>query len=178
MCTLAPAARGRSHEERQARADRIGEGHVADDAVAEERIGAMARAVDELMGEDDVGRRVLHFQRADRGRRQDGVYAEELEAVDVGAVVDLAGRVAMAASVTGQKGHAGAVDLADHIRIGRCAERRLHRPFVDDGQPFHGVDARASNDADADVRHDLNLFSDASMAARTRSARATASNPS
>src|SRR3954452_19368649 len=149
MHARAGLARDLAHRERRAGADRIGETDVRDDAVAEEGVGAVARAVDELVREDDVGRRVLLFHRADRAGGEDRVDAEELEAEEIRAVIQFAGREAVAASVTGEKSHADAVDFTDDVRVGWIAERRLDPPFVDDGQPFHLIQAGAADDADA-----------------------------
>src|SRR3954453_12878075 len=118
-------ARDLAHRERRAGADRIGETDVRHDAVAEERVRAVPRAVDELVREDDVGRRVLLFHRSDRARGEDRVNAEELEAEEVGAIVQFGGREAVAASVAREKGDADAVDFADDVGIRWLAERRL-----------------------------------------------------
>src|ERR1700757_4772105 len=50
---------------------------------------ARSVAVDELVGKDEVGRPVHLLHRADRAGGEDRLHAEELEAEDVRAVVDL-----------------------------------------------------------------------------------------
>ena len=82
------------------------EADVRDEPVAEEGADAAARAIDELIGNDEIERRVLLFQAADRARRQDAFDAERLEAVDVGAEVQLRRHQPVADAVPRQERHA------------------------------------------------------------------------
>ena len=66
-------------------ADGVAEGDVADDAVAEEGGGAGEGAVDELVGDDEVGGLVLFLEAADGADGEDAGDAERLHGVDVGA---------------------------------------------------------------------------------------------
>ena len=77
------------HDVAQRPAERMREPDVRDEAVAEERADAPARAIEELIGHDEVERLVVLAQAADRARREDPLDAEHLEAVDVGAEVQL-----------------------------------------------------------------------------------------
>src|SRR6478735_9320446 len=97
---------------------------VRDDAVAEERADAAARAIDELIGKQEIRRRVLLLQATDGARREDPLDAEGLHAEDVGAVVELAGVQAMPLAVTRQERDALAAQGREHVRPGRIAERR------------------------------------------------------
>ena len=151
MRTRSGGARRFAHEERYARADRVRERHVTDDAVAEEGIRAMARAVDELVGEDDVRGVIVLLHRADRARGEDRMHAEFLEGEDVGAVVHFGGIEAVASPVSRQKGHADAVHVADHERIGGRAERGLDHSLLDDVEALHRIQAGAADDADWNV---------------------------
>ena len=65
------------------------EADVRDEAAAEERADAAARAIDELIGKHEVERRVLLLQAADRAGREDPLDAQQLHAEDVGAKVQL-----------------------------------------------------------------------------------------
>ena len=76
---------------------------VRDEPAAEERADAPLRAIEELIGHDDVERLVLLLQAADRARRQDPLDAEHLEAVDVRAEVQLRRQDAMPDAVPRQK---------------------------------------------------------------------------
>src|SRR5207302_2191363 len=53
------------------------------------------------------------------------------------------------AAVTGETSHAHAVDLPDDVGIGWIAERRFDLALLEDGQPFHLIEAGAADDADA-----------------------------
>ena len=57
-------------------ADRIAKGDVAHDAVAKESGDAMKGAIDELVGNDEVGGLVLFLERADGGDGEDALDAE------------------------------------------------------------------------------------------------------
>ncbi len=133
-------------------ADRVGEGNVGDDAVAEEgEVGAAFGAVDELVDGDDVGGFVLFFERADGADADDVADAELFHAVDVGAVVELAGEDFVAAAVTGEEHDVAVGDAAGEKVIGGFAERGgdANPAFVLDG--FHLVKAAAADDADFHV---------------------------
>src|SRR6185295_18641111 len=123
---------------------------------AEEGVLAVAGAVVELVGDEDVRRPVLQLQRA-YGRDGDELLdSQHLEAVDVGAVVDLGGQQAMAAAVAGQKGHGAAFQLAEDIGVRRNAERCLDPALFADLHPLHLVQAAAADNTDTDVSHQGN----------------------
>ena len=148
---------GRAEEDlAQGLADRVAEGHVGHDAVAEEGGPAGAlRAVDELVDEDDVAGDHLLLQGANRADADDPGHTQHLHAEDVGGVVHLARGEAMAAPVTGQEDHLDrlaaaleAFDPTDDVRVTGVAEGRLDALFVHIYQPFHLVEATAPNDTD------------------------------
>ena len=141
------------HQHRGAGADRVGEGDMRDDAVAEVGVSAVARPIDELVREDDVGRRVRLFHRPDRAGGEDRVHAERLEPVDVRAVVDLGRHVAVTAAVARKERDLHAVDVAEDVRVRGVAERRRDHPLVHDVEARHVVQAGAADDADGDVCH-------------------------
>jgi hypothetical protein len=64
-----------------------------------------ARAVEELIGEDEIERPMLFLERADRAERNNALDAQRFHGVDVGAEVQLRGRDAMPAPVPRQKRH-------------------------------------------------------------------------
>ena len=103
------------------------EADVRDQPAAEERRDAAARAIEELIGNDEVERLVLLLQAADRARREDVLDAERLEAEDVGAEVQLRRHQPMPDAVPREKGDALAAQRADDVRRGRLAERRRDR---------------------------------------------------
>ena len=129
-------------------ADWIAESDVADDSIAKEGGDAMEGAVDELIGDDEVGGLVLFFERADGGDGKDALDAEFLEGVDVGAEIQLRRQDAVAAAVACEKGNLAAFQFAKHEWVGRIAERRLHPLFVQVGESGHGIKPTAADDAD------------------------------
>ena len=98
-------------------ADGVGEADVGDEALAEEGRDAAAGAVEELIGEDEVLRAVLFFERTDGAERDDALDAERFHAVDVGPKVELRGRDAMSAAVTGEEGDAASGEVAEDVIV-------------------------------------------------------------
>src|SRR3990172_10004610 len=80
-------------------------------------------------------------QRPHRADRDDVRHAEALERVDVGAVVDLRGRDAVAAAVPRQKDHAFAAKLAHQEFVRWAAEGRLGLDPTGVFQPLDVIDA-------------------------------------
>jgi hypothetical protein len=157
---VAPAARDAADRDvDQARADRLGERDVGHQAVAEEGVDAVAGAVEELVGDDDVGRLVVDLQRADGGDRDQLLDSQRLEAVDVGAVVELGRRQPVAASVARQEGDRAPVQLADDVGVRRLAERRRDPPLLAHHQPLHLVEAAAADHTDTNIAHGETLLS-------------------
>ena len=68
-------------------ADRIAKGHMADDSLSEKSGVAQGCAVDELIGDNELGRFVFQLERADRGDGDDPFHAQLLHGEDVGAEV-------------------------------------------------------------------------------------------
>ncbi len=97
----------------------------------------MEGAIDELVGDYEVGGLVLLFERADRGDGEDALDAEFLEGVDVGAEVQFRRKDAVAAAVAGEEGDLAAFEFAEHEGVRRLAERRLDALFVNVGESGH-----------------------------------------
>ena len=74
----------------QRRAERMREADVRDEPLAEERRWPPFRAIEELVGDDQVERLVVLLEAADRTGREDELDAQQLEAEDIGAEVQLA----------------------------------------------------------------------------------------
>src|SRR5687767_5547387 len=128
------------------RANGVCEGHMRGEPAAEKRADAALRAVEELVGYDNVERRVFLFQAADRTRRNDPLDAEHLEAEYVRAEVQLGRKEAMARTVPCQKRDTLAAQRADQIGTRRIAERSLERCLFPIGQLGHVVQAAAADD--------------------------------
>ena len=103
-------------------ADGIAKGHVAYDAIAEKCGDARKSTVDELVGDDEVGRLVLFLERANRGHGNDALDAELFECVEVGAEVQLRWEDAVAAAVAREEGDFVAGELAEDKWVGGLAE--------------------------------------------------------
>ena len=131
----------------QVGADRVCERHVRDQTVAEEGAGATLCAIEELIGHHHVQRRDLFLEAADRARREDPVDAEQLEAEDVGPIVQLRGHEAVTGAVPGEKGHAASAEHAGDVGPARIAERRRHAHFLALGELLHVVEPATPDDA-------------------------------
>src|SRR5690606_24424006 len=91
------------HDAAQRPTERVRKTDVRHDPVAEERADAVARAVVELIGYDQMSRLDGLTQTPDGAGRQDPFDAEHLEAVDVRPVVQLGGLVAVTRAVAREK---------------------------------------------------------------------------
>ena len=121
---------------------------VGDDAFAEEGGDALFGAVVKLVGNDEVGGLVLFLERADGGDGEDALDSELFEAVNVGAEVQLGGKDAVAASVTGEEGDFASGERAEDVGVRRRAEGSFQLNFMNIGQALHGIKAAAADDAD------------------------------
>ena len=81
--------------------DRVGKADMDHQAVSEEGGRAEAGAVEVLVGDEEILGPELLFERADGAEGDDALDAQRLEAVNVGAEVQLRGRDAVAAPVAG-----------------------------------------------------------------------------
>ena len=109
----------------QPRRHRMRHRNMRDAALAEERALALVGAVDELVDQHEGAGRQVFLERA-AGRQRDKVGdAGALEHVDIGPVVDVGRRKAMALVVARQEHDRQACDLADAQRRRRLAPRAL-----------------------------------------------------
>ena len=109
--------------------------------------GAIERAIDELIGKHEVERPQFFAQAADRARRDDRLDAQHLEAVDVGAEVQLRRHQPMPVVVSRQKRDALAAQRRQRVRPGRIAKRRRQHVLLAIGELRHVVQAAAANDS-------------------------------
>ena len=105
-------------------------------------------AIEKLIGDQKIQRRQVVAQRAYRADGNDAFDAEHFHRADVGAVVDVARRIHVAAAVTREKCHALPFQRADDDCVGGIAERSLHADFARIGEAGHGIEAAAADDAD------------------------------
>ena len=105
-------------------------------------------AVDELVDQHEGAGRQIFLERT-AGRERDEVGdAGALEHVDIGAVVDVGGRQAMALAVARQEHHRQAGDVADAQRRRRLSPRALDAPLDDVGEAGQIVDAGTTDNAE------------------------------
>src|SRR5688572_29793611 len=104
MRTRAGRGRAIGGKVREMFGQRMCEADMRDETVVEESADAAARAIDELIGKDEVGRRVFLLQAANRAGRQYPLDAEHLHAKDVGPIIQLARVQAMTGAMTGVTG--------------------------------------------------------------------------
>ena len=128
---------------------------MRDAAFAEERAFALMGAVDELIDQHECAGRQLFLERA-AGRQRDQIGdAGALEHVDIGAIIDVGRRIAVALTVPRQKHHRQARDFADAQRSGRLAPWALDVLRTDLFQARQIVNARAANNAKHRFGHEI-----------------------
>ncbi len=74
----------------------------------------MKCAIDELIGNDEVGRLMFLFKRSNGGHREDALDAEFLEGVNVRAEVQFRRKYAMAATMACEKSYFAAFEFPEH----------------------------------------------------------------
>ncbi len=137
----------------QRRPHRVREGHVGDATRTEERTLAAHGAVHEVVHQHEgAGAQFLAVGAAGRERHEVG-HAQLLQRVDVGAVVDLGGRQAVAPAVPRQEHDVRAAGATDAQPVRRLAPGRvdaLLAHVLDAGQV---VEAGAADDAEHCLGH-------------------------
>ncbi len=128
------------------------------DSVAEEGVDAMTRAIEELVGDDEVEGFVLFLERSDGRDGDNALDAELLEPVNIGAEVESAGQDAVATSVASQECDLAAFKGAADIGIGRAAKRGAQTNFFDLCEAGHGIEPAASDDSDFHLRQTSSGF--------------------
>ena len=119
---------------------------------AEERVDAVPRAIEELVGNHEVERLVLFLERADRRDRNDSLHAQLFEAIDIRAEVQLGGKNTVSAAVTGEERDLAPFECSEDVGVRRLTERRLLPDFPHIAQPGHRVQPAASDDSNLRLR--------------------------
>src|ERR1017187_6295983 len=120
-------------------------------SIAEERRRAAPRAIEELIGDDELERAVLLLERTHGAQRNDALYAQHPEAPDVGAEVQLRRRGAMTSPVPREKRDLLARERAHHVRVRWVAPRRPDQVFFLRFKARHRVQPAAANYSDLRV---------------------------
>ncbi len=143
----AGAAAGLLDESRRLLADGIAQRDVRYKTVAEERVHAMPRAIDKLVGNHEIQWLVLFLQRSYRRERQNALDAELLEAMNIGAIGKFGRHQPMPAPMAREKCNLAAVECAQYVGIRRRAERRVQRQLLHIGQAGHGVQSTPTDNS-------------------------------
>src|SRR5262245_15039949 len=133
----------------------MGEPDVRDHSLAEESRDAPARSVEELIGDDDVHRRVPLLQRTHRRGRNYTFDSQQFHRIDVGAKRQLGRHEPMAAPVPRQEGDASALERTQNEVVRGFAERGLDADLPHVGQAVHLIQTTAANDSNLRLFHYL-----------------------
>ena len=108
----------------------------------------MARAIKELIGDDELHRLVLFLQRTNRGNGNNALDSELLKAINVGAKIQLGRKNAMPTPMPGEERDLSAFQRAENVGIRGLSERRAQAEFFYFGKPRHGIESAAAYDSD------------------------------
>src|SRR5437870_13818280 len=107
----------------------------------------MARAVEELIGDDELHRLVLFLERADCGNGNNTLHSEMLKAINVRAKIQFGRKNAMPTPMPGQERDLSAFQRAENVGIRGLSERRAQAEFFYFGKPRHGIESAAAYDS-------------------------------
>src|SRR5579871_3935942 len=119
-----------------------------DESFAKKRRRAMFGVIVKLIGQHELSRRVLFLERSNGRERQGALDTQRLHPVNVGTIIELGRREAMAASVTRQKRHARSAERADEIAVRRRAPRRGNCFFLCARESFQCVQPATADHSD------------------------------
>src|SRR6056297_1147571 len=137
---------------REFRAEGLVGGNVHDNAPVEEaHLSFSLSEVNELIGNYYVTGGVILAKAATGTDSYNKAYAQGLEGVDIGPVVDLAGIFYVSFPVAGQKGHALSGERSYHHRSGGFAEGSGNILRGNLAQAFHFVQAASADNAYFDI---------------------------
>src|SRR6185369_6319604 len=133
--------------------NRMRKRHVRNNSFAEEsRLShASACAIEKLIGNHHIERRILLLQRANGRRRKNTLDAQQLHRIDVRAEWNFSRSQTVTTSVTRQKGNAFAFESADDECVGRWSKRSLNFNFFDRRQLGHLVETAAADNPETNA---------------------------
>ena len=135
-------------------ADRVGEGDVGNNALAEEGVVlGLLGSINELINHHNVAGVVLGLKGAHCADADDPFDAERFHGPDVGAVVEFGGHQAVSAAVSGKEHHFASFQFAHQECVRWFAEGCVHRFPGLVGESVQIVETAASNYSDAMIRH-------------------------
>src|SRR5579859_213996 len=124
-----------------------------DNAAFVEGIHAAFRAIEQLIGDNEVARRDMLAQAAHGADRNHPLDAQTFQGPDVGAHWKFGRRNAMPAPVTRQKSHRDALDFADRNYVAGIAKGSLHRDLFHVGHALHLIESAAADYANLRLWH-------------------------
>src|SRR5438552_17847396 len=113
----------------------------------------MARAIKELIGDDELHRFVLFLQRTNRGNGNNTLDSELLKAINVGAKIQLGRKNAMPTPMACQERDLSAFQCAETVGVGGLPERRAQAEFFYFGTPPHGLESAGAYDSNFSLCH-------------------------
>ncbi len=113
---------------------------MAHDSLTEKRRAAQRGAVDELVGDNKLGRLMLQLERSHGGNGDDPFHAQFFHGEDIGAEIQFGWQDAMAPAVAGQKSHLPSLQLAQDKYVRGIAERRGYLNLVRIGETGHRIE--------------------------------------
>src|ERR1041384_1374590 len=133
--------------------NRMRKRHVRDDPFAEERRlpDSPSCAIEKLIGNPHIERRVLLLQRANRGRRKNTFDAKQLHRIDVRAEWNFSRSQTMTASMSRQESNALTFETADDERVGWGSKRSVNFNFFDRRQLGHLVETAAADNPETNA---------------------------
>jgi hypothetical protein len=131
-------------------ADGFREAYVRGNAVPEKSGDAVARAIEELIGNQKIQGLQILLERTDGADRDDSLGPELFHGVNVGAIIYFRRQKTVPARVARQKRDALPFQGANNERIGRIAERSFYPQLTRVCETRHSVQPAAADDADAD----------------------------
>src|SRR5215472_2267037 len=120
------------------------------DSFTEERSGAQARAIEELVGHQKIEWRQIVAKRTHSANGDDSLCSQHLQRENIRAIGYVARRKAMAACVAREKSHAPSFQSPYDESVRSIAERRLYADFSCIRETGHRVETASTDNADFD----------------------------
>ena len=133
----------------------MGKSDVSDDAFAKECgfVCSRSRAVEELVGNDEIGRHILLLKAADSRHRQDVIDTEHLHRIDVCPKGKLTRREFVSPPMSRQKSDRHSVEFTNYKCVRGLAEWRFNWDLPHIFKFRHLVQTAAADDSDVYFFH-------------------------
>src|SRR6476620_6840797 len=136
------------------RRNRVGEGNVGGDALAEKGVAsALTRPIKKLRWQQNLPRRIFFLQTSDRRHANDPADVEGTKRIDIRPMIQFMRQNPVPPSMSRQKVNAAAEHCSADDRIGGRAERRLDLVFGQVGKTFDMIETAAAHNSDGWLVH-------------------------